>query len=66
MYMYIFAIFQTVVTKHTKLDAPENGASVFRFVGTLGEEDGDGVILVRCHLLHVRMHFTPAYAFRCI
>ena len=50
MYMYIFAILQTVVTKHTKLDAPEVGASVFRFVGTLGEEGGDRVILVRCHL----------------
>jgi hypothetical protein len=41
-----------VVTKHTKLDAPEVGASVFRFVGTLGEEDGDRVILDR--LKHYR------------
>ena len=32
-----------VVTKRTKCEA---GTSVFHFVGTLGESDSDGVILV--------------------
>lgn len=40
-------IIPTVVTKHTKLDASVAATSVFRFVGTLGEEINDKVILVR-------------------
>ena len=37
----------TVVTKHTKLDPSAAGKSLFRFLGTLGDETSDAVILVR-------------------
>ena len=49
--VHVYTILQTVVTKHSKPDAPEVGTSVFHFVGTLGEGDGDRVILVRLHLI---------------
>lgn len=58
--MYVSCHLSTVVAKHTKLDAPEVGTSVFHFVGTLGEGDGDRVILVS-YYSHAHT-FTSVYA----